>query len=290
VTPAAPRSAVRENEFTTERHVHEPHRAGLPPIWGYVREVWRRREFALELARTTLRAQHFNTALGQFWLVLNPVLLTGIYFVLVDILQAGARGPKFLAHLMIGLFTFQFLTTSVTHGARSVVRGGRLILNTAFPRTLLPLSSVITAFMRFLPTVLVYAAVHVAAGLPLGRHLLWVVPIFALIVVFCAGITMLVAAAQVYFRDVSSFLPYGMRVWLYASPVLYYLDEVPARFEPIITANPMSPLLTSLSDVLNRGDNPSLVFMASGAAWAFGAFVVGSIFFMSREREFAIRL
>lgn len=290
VAPAAPRPRGRENEFTSGQQVYEPHRAGLPPIRSYVREVWRRREFAFELARTTLRAQHFNTALGQLWLVLNPLLLTGIYFVLVDILQSGARGPRFLAHLMAGLFTFQFLSASVTQGARSVVRGGRLILNTAFPRTLLPLSSVITAFMRFLPTVLVYAAVHVGAGLPLGPHLLWVVPILALVVVFAAGVTMLVAAVQVYFRDVSSFLPYGMRIWLYGSPVLYYLDEVPARFQAMIAANPLTPLLASLSDVLNRGHAPTAAFLAWGMAWAFGAFLLGSVFFMSREREFAVRL
>ena len=94
--------------------------------------------------------------------------------------------------------------------------GGRLILNTAFPRTLLPLSSVLTSFLRFLPCVLVYAVVHGIAGLPVGPQLLWVLPIFAIIASFATGVTMLVAAAQVYFRDVSSFLPYFNRIWLYA--------------------------------------------------------------------------
>ena len=290
MTEAAPSRRVRQDDFTTERHIYEPHRIGLPPIRSYVRQVWRRREFALEMSRTTLRAQHFNTALGQLWLVINPVLLTLVYFVLVDILQSGTRGPQFFAHLMIGLFAFQFVSGSVTQGARSVVGGGRLILNTAFPRTLLPLSSVITAFMRFLPTLIVYAIVHVAAGLPLGPHVLWTVPILVLLVVFAAGMAMLVAAAQVYFRDVSSFLPYVMRIWLYGSPVLYYLDEVPARFKPVIAANPLSPLLASLSDVLNRGQHPSGSFLAWGLAWALGAFLVGAVFFMSREREFAVRL
>ena len=289
-TQAPPRRREQEDEFTSHRHVYEPHRIGLPPIRSYVREVWRRREFAFELSRTTLRAQHFNTALGQLWLVVNPLLLSLIYFVLVDILQEGARGTQFFAHLMAGLFVFQFVSASVTQGAKSVVGGGRLILNTAFPRSLLPLSSVITAFMRFLPTLVVYAVMHVIAGLPVGPHLLWAIPIFGLVMVFATGMAMLVAAAQVYFRDVSSFLPYVMRIWLYASPVLYYLDEVPERFKPVIAANPLCPLLASVSDVLNRGESPSAGFLAWGLACAVGAFVVGSLFFMSREREFAVRL
>ena len=289
-TRPAERRPIRQDDYTAARHVYEPHRIGIPPLRPYVRELWRRREFAFELARTNLRSQHFNTALGQLWLVINPLLLAFIYFVLVEILGREDRGPEFLAHLMAGLLAFYFVSGSVTQGARSVVGGGRLILNTAFPRVLLPLASVITAFMRFLPTLVLYAIMHAVAELPVGPHLLWTIPIFALLVVFASGVAMLVATAQVYFRDLTSFLPYLTRIWLYVSPVLYYAHEVPDRFKPIIAANPLYPLLGALSDVVNKGETPSGAFLAGGLAWAVGAFVVGGLFFVSREREFAVRL
>ena len=146
--------------FTADVQVYEPHRAGLPPLGGYLGELWRRREFAFELARTDLRSQHFNTALGQLWLILNPLLLGLVYFVLVEIIGRGHRGIDFLAHLLLALFAFRLVSSSVSQGARSVVGGGRLILNSAFPRTLLPLSAVLTSFMLFLPTLVVYAIVH----------------------------------------------------------------------------------------------------------------------------------
>jgi ABC-type polysaccharide/polyol phosphate export permease len=278
------------DDVMAEIQVYEPHRIGLPPLRPYLRGLWRRREFAFELARTELRAQHFNTALGQLWLVLNPLLLALIYFILVDIVGRGEPGATFLAHLMAGLFAFQFVSTSITLGARSVVGGGRLILNTAFPRTVLPLASVITAFMRFLPTLVVYAAMHGIAGLPVGPHLLWVLPIFALLVVFASGAAMLVAAAQVYIRDLRNLLPYLLRIWLYASPVLYYAHDVPDRFRPILAANPLYPLLAALSDVVNQGEQPSASLLLYGLAWAVGTFVVGALFFITREREFAVRL
>ena len=283
-----PRS--RPDDFSAERHVYEPHRIGLPPLRPYIRTLWRRREFAFELARTNLRKQHFNTVFGQLWLVVNPLLLALAYFVLVEIVREASRGPQFLAHLMAGLFAFYFVSRSITQAARSVVGGGRLILNTAFPRTLLPLASVMTGFMRFLPTLGVYAVMHVVAGLPIGLHLLWALPILALLVVFASGVAMLFAAAQVYFRDLRSFLPFFTRIWLYASPVLYYAEDVPARFNAIIAANPLFPLLATWSDVLNRGEAPSPGYLLWGAAWAVGAFVVGSLFFIAKEQEFAVRL
>jgi ABC-type polysaccharide/polyol phosphate export permease len=290
VSALAEPERVRQDEFTAERHVYVPHPIGLPPLRPYLKALWQRRHFAFELARTNLRAQHFNTALGQLWLIVNPVLLAFIYFLLVDIVGKGQPGAKFLAHLMVCLFAFRFVSTSVTHGARSVVGGGRLILNTAFPRTLLPIASVMTSFMRFLPTLLVYAVMHAIAGLPVGPHLLWTIPIFAMLLVFALGAAMLAATAQVYFRDLTNLLPYFTRIWLYVSPVLYYVDQVPDRFKPIVAVNPLYPLLGSLSDVVNQGQNPSAGFLLGGLAWAVGVFVAGSLFFISREREFAVRL
>ena len=136
------------------RHVYEPHRVGLPPLRPYLRELWRRREFALELSRTDLRAQHFNTVFGQLWLILNPLLLACVYFVLVDILRARTGGIEFFAHLMAALFAYYFVTDAI----RQAVAVGRR-RRPADPQHGVPArcccrgASVITAFKRFLPTI-----------------------------------------------------------------------------------------------------------------------------------------
>jgi teichoic acid transport system permease protein len=289
-------SAVAESrrsgpdEPASDVEIYQPHRVGLPPLRAYLRQVWNRREFAFELARSNLRAQHYNTSFGQLWLILNPLLLAGVYFTLVTIVRGSSRGSEFFGHLMLCLFAFRLVSTSVSEGARSVVSGGRLILNVAFPRTLLPLASVMTAFMRFLPTLVVYAVVHVSVGLPIDPQLLWALPLLALLLVFATGAAFVTATAQVYFRDLANFLPYITRIWLYTSPVLFYADEIPDRLKTILALNPLYPLLAGLSETVNQGENLSPQYLAAGAAWAAVALVAGSIFFISREREFAVRL
>ncbi|HET8535588.1 MAG TPA: ABC transporter permease [Solirubrobacteraceae bacterium] len=279
-----------ENEFTARRHVYEPHKVGLPPIGPYMRELWRRREFAVELSRTNLRAQHFDTAFGQLWLILNPILLGFVYFLLVDILHHHKNANQFFAHLLSGLFLYYFLQQSLTQGVKSVVTGGKLILNSAFPRALLPLASVRTAFLRFLPTMLIYIPVHIITGRPVTWQLLWV-PVIILVLVFLAtGLTMILAAGQVYFRDLDNFLPYVLRIWLYTTPILYYAREVPDRYQWVLDANPIGKLFTAWSDVLIEGIAPTYRGIALGAAWGVGLFIVGFLFFMSREREFAVRI
>jgi teichoic acid transport system permease protein len=213
-----------------------------------------------------------------------------VYFVLVDILRSGSRGSGFFAHLMACLFAYYLVANSMREGVKSVTSGGKLILNTAFPRALLPLSAVINSFMRFLPTIIIYLPVHFASNLPVGPQLLWTLPILAMLLVMACGLTMLVAAGQVYFRDLSNFLPYALRIWIYISPILYFADEVPSRYDAILAMNPLAPLLTAWSEVLNAGHAPSAGSLLLGLAWTSVIFVAGVLFFTSREREFAVRL
>jgi teichoic acid transport system permease protein len=280
----------RENDFAEQHHVYEPHLVGLPPLGQYLREAWRRRSFAGELARTKLRAQNFNTWFGQLWLVLNPLLLAGVYFILVDILRAGGRDKDFFAHLMAGIFAYYFVSGSVRNGIKSVVGGGRLILNTAFPRVLLPIAGVIIAFKRFVPTIVIYVPVHLAMGLPVGPEQLWVLPLMALLVVLASGLAMIVAALQVYFRDLKNFMPYLLRVWLYGSPVLYYADEMPQQYRFLLDINPLGQLLAAWSGVINQAQAPTSHQLVVASAWAFGSLAVGFLYFVSRERDFAVRL
>jgi teichoic acid transport system permease protein len=290
VTTAATQPHHRENDFAEEHHVYEPHLVGLPPLLPYIKEAWRRRTFALELSRTKLRAQHFNTVFGQLWLVLNPLLLAGVYFVLVDILRGGSSRPGFFAHLVAGIFAYHLVSDAVRDGTKSVVTGGRLILNSAFPRVLLPIASVVSATKRFVPTMIIYVPIHFAAGLSVGPVTLWVIPLFALLLVMSSGLAMIVAALQVYFRDLKNLMPYLLRVWLFASPVLYFADEMPEKYRFLLDLNPLGQLLSAWSDVLNLGQAPSARELIVASAWAFGLLIAGFVFFVSREREFAVRL
>jgi ABC-type polysaccharide/polyol phosphate export permease len=290
-------TAVGEDDaYLGEHHVYEPHRASLPNLSLYLRELWRRRQFVLELSKTNLKAQHFDTVLGQIWLVLNPLLLALVYFTLTVILSSGglSSAERFI-HLVGGLFAYYFISGSLSAGASSVVGGGKLILNTAFPRALLPLSATITAFYRFLPTLVVFAVMRTVAGNPVSPVLLWTVPIIALMFVFALGLAMLFAALQVYFRDVASFLPYFIRMWLYLSPVLFTVEDMNKRHAlhallPVLKLNPLYYILGSWAEVLDAGNPPPAGFFTIAVLSAVVTFVVGGLFFVSREREFAVRL
>lgn len=276
--------------FLSDVQVYAPHRVGLPRLVPYFTELWHRREFAAELSRAEMRAANTRTFFGQVWLVLNPLLLAGVYFILVFILAGRQNGAAFFAHLTAGLFAFYFISGAMQAGAKSVVGSGALIANMAFPRLLMPLSAVRTAFFRFLPPLAVYFVIHALTGRPWSWKMLLSVYFIGCMVVLASGLAAIFATLQVYFRDTTSFLPYFLRIWLYLSPILWAADMVPARFAPFIQANPLYWIIGGYGELLVASVIPPLNIWIGAAAWSALFAVIGVLFFMSREREFAVRL
>jgi teichoic acid transport system permease protein len=287
-------SRARDAEFEPVYHHYGPHRAGLPPLIPYFRELWHRRAFAIEMSRATMRGANTSTFFGQAWLILNPLLLAGVYYILVTIIRRE-HDPTFFAHLTLGLFAFQLVGTSVTSGATSVTSSGKLLLNTPFPRLLIPLSAVRTAFFRFLPTVPVYFVFHAIFLTHVwSPKMLLSLYFLGTMVVFGMGLAAFFGALQVYFRDTSSFLPFFVRIWLYLSPILWAPEHIAGRLSgPLMTLielNPMYSMIGGYTELLQDDAFPPTYMWISAAVWALAAAVIGFLFFISREREFAVRL
>jgi ABC-type polysaccharide/polyol phosphate export permease len=269
--------------------VYEPYKVGLPPLRKYWRSLWARRAFISEYSRSELHEKHFDSVFGQVWLVLNPLLLSGVYFLLIVIIGGHSDKIRYV-HLTGCLFLFYFVANSMTAGSKSVVKGQKLILNTAFPRIMLPISVTYISFINFLPTILVFFVIRTAMGFPFGWALLWSIPVIVITGIFALGLAILISCANVYFRDISSFLPYFSRTWLYLSPILYEVSSLKPQLRSIEAFNPLFPMLDSWSRSIVHNEVPHITSLLQGLAWALGILFIGTYFFLSRERDFAVRV
>jgi len=285
-----PKNVTATPDWDADLQVYEPHKAGLPKLRPYFRDLFGRVEFAAEFSKSGIKAAHSETVFGQLWLVLNPLLLAVVYYILVAILSHRG-GIDYLAHIVGGLFVFTFISASLTSGAGSVTGGGRLILNMSFPRLLMPMAAVRTAFFRFLPTLPVYILIKAIAGSSWSPVILLGAYFLGLMVLFSIGGAAIMATIQVYFRDTTSFLPFFLRIWLYLSPVLWFIDDAPARFEKLmLIGNPLFSLIGGWTDLTLRGVIPPPSVWIAATVWAVVTAVIGSLFFISRERDFAVRI
>jgi ABC-type polysaccharide/polyol phosphate export permease len=269
--------------------IFTPFKASLPPLGRYWRSLWARRSFINEYSKSELRASHYDSVFGQLWLIINPLLLSGVYFLLIVIIAGNADKTRY-AHLTGSLFLFYLVSNAMNGGAKSVTSGEKLILNTAFPRLALPFSTTIVAFFKFLPTLPVFLIIKLALGLEFSWQMLWGLLVILIALIFGLGIAILISAANVYFRDVSTFLPYLNRTLLYVSPVLYEASNVNQSIAFIKNINPFFPILDSWSRVMVH--NEALIWsdVTKAAIWAVTTFLIGTYIFLTREREFAVRV
>ena len=269
--------------------VYEPFRAGLPPMVRYWKSLWSRRRFIAEYSKSELREQHFDSVFGQLWLILNPLLLSGVYYLLIIIIGGNSDSTRY-AHLTASLFLFYLISNSLSSGVKSVTTGQRLILNTAFPRIMLPLSATIVALSKFLPTLVVFFVIRIVIGLPYSWEMLWAIPVLFIATLLALGLAIAISCVNVYFRDIASFLPYLTRTLLYLSPILYEASSLKPKLRSLEIFNPLFPILDSWSKTLVHAQVPQTSSMLQGLAWALGILIFGTYFFLSREREFAVRL
>jgi len=272
--------------------VHAPSASGLPPLRPYARDFWRRRPFMWHLARTELKATHYNTFLGQVWLVLDPLLMAAIYFMLRSVVRPVGSDfdrNRIIAHLITGVMVYRYTSSAMGNGARSITGNSQMVLNTSFPRAIFPVVAVIGVTLEFLPMIVMMLVTQLALGQPFGPALLFLPLVFTILAVFNMGLAMLVAPAMVLFRDTSGFLPYISQSWLYASPVLYTIAEIPPNLLPYLRWNPLFPTFAALEEIFS-GQAPSLSNIVFAAIWAALFFVAGTTIFLRTEPDFAARL
>lgn len=272
--------------------VYEATKTGIPPLRVYFRDFWARRPLLWHLARTKLKGDHYDTVLGQVWLILNPLLLAMVYLFVRAILRPMGTGEAQLAlidHLIMGVFFFRFASECLGANAKSILQNRQMVLNTGFPRLIFPISTVVQDFMEFVPTLGVYFLVHAYLDQPFTSALIYLPYIVFMMVVLNVGLTLFCAPVPVLWPDGAAVMPYLQRVWLYVTPVLFTVAEIPPGLVKYMWLNPLFPFFAALEEIFD-GYAPSPSYLLQASAWALGSLVVGLPVFLVKERRFAARL
>jgi len=273
-------------------YVFEPHAVKLPPLRPYLHELWERRRFVKTLARTEIQGKRSSMAAGQLWAVLDPLFQATIYFFLIQILRGGqgGRGSAYQMTLLIsGIFLFTFTRISLNDGARSVIGGRGLLLNSSFPRALLPISAVYKGLLELAPAGAVYLVIHIAFGRPIGSGVAFLPTLLVLQTALNLGLALLFAALTLYMRDVTQLLGYLLRVLFFITPVLYPVSVLPSGVRTAMTFNPLFPVFAAYQEVV-AGGVPTTGQLVGSLFWAVLFLVIGGGLFISHERAFALHV
>jgi teichoic acid transport system permease protein len=273
--------------------VYEPTVTGLPPLRPYLEGVWDRRLFIWHMARTKMKAQHYDTVMGVVWLIADPLVMAATLYLMRAVLRPGGGNAAYQAHVIANLImgvSFFFLVRDIVQGcALSIVGNRQMVLNSSAPRACFPAVTLVRAACDLVPALFIYFLVHAFTGQPWGWSLLSLPVVMVLMVAFSLGLGLLWAPLVVFFRDAGILLPYLMRIWMYITPVMFLMSEIPAKFHLVFIINPLYPYFAMLQQIF-QAKWPSPGYLMGGLAWAVGFMLVGGVAFLIRERDYAVRL
>ena len=259
-----------------------------PSAGAYLREVWRRREFAFVVPAQDLRAQNMDTTLGQLWHLLNPALLVGVYFFIFGVLLDTRRGvDNFLGFLIVGVVLFHLTQRVVQDAAVCIVRNLGLIRSIQFPRILLPLATVNGQTLAFLPALAVALLAVLATGERPSLRWLLLLAVLAAGYVFNLGAALVVARVGASVRDLQRLLPHLLRLLFYGSGVIFSVEAfvTSEAWRRAFAVNPVYDFITCARwCLLGTGVDPPVV--VGLVVWCAVLPVVGLFVFRRGERRF----
>lgn len=235
-----------------------------------------------------IREKYYETFLGPAWLIVQPLLLTLVFTVAFTVFaRIGPAGIPYPVFFLVGYLPWDYFSTSITKGSRSVVSNLRTISDFAFPRELLVLSVMISALVDFLAGVIVVSVMFVLYRQPLFISVLWIIPVFSVQLILTAGLMFWLSTLNATRRDVEPILLPLLRGLFYLSPVIYPLNRVSPTIVQYYLLNPIAGLITGYRDVLFDGKLSHSGAFIWATIIAVGVFVSGYTYFKRNEWTFA---
>jgi ABC-2 type transport system permease protein len=229
-----------------------------------------RRFFALTytLAVTDFKLRFFGSALGYIWTLMRPLLLFGVlYVVFTEIVKFGGGVDHYPVYLLTSLVLFTYFSETTTRGVLSLVERENLLRKMRFPRMVIPLSVALHAFFNLGLNLIVVFAFILGSGIEPRLAWLELIPLIALMVAFASGVTMLVSALYVRYRDVQPIWEVALQMLFYASPIIYVASTYPDSVENFAMANPIAAIATEARHALIDPSAPSAADTIGGAVW-----------------------
>ncbi len=235
----------------------------MPGQWH---ELLKRRELVKNLVTRHLKVRYKSSSLGFLWSLLNPLLMTLVYWAVFSSVFTGWRKAgieNYAAYLVVGLFSWNFFAGSISDSATSFVGNVSLVKKVYFPRIILPVSAVLTNLVNFILSLVVVFTLLIMWKIPSGWEnpsgiCLLMLPLLILIELMLAcGLSFFISSLNVLFRDVEHMLQVILFAGFFLTPVIYpYTLVVPEHLRLLYFLNPMACIIVSYQSILYHGNFP----------------------------------
>lgn len=245
-------------------------------------------ELIKHLTLKEVKARYKQSFLGFFWVVLSPFFQMLIMsFIFSKVMRVNDLGVPYPVYLYAGLLPWLFFANSLQNATEELVENASLIKKIYFPREILVLSALLAKTFDFALSTLIFLLLMMWYRIPFTPYMFLFLPLFALQFLFTYGVSLFLAATNLFYRDVRYLLSLIITLWFYLTPVIYATEFFPPQYRWIFQINPMSVFINAYRQILLTNGLPNFPSLAIGVLVSVVIFIISLNIFRRLEGMFA---
>ena len=258
-----------------------------------LKEVWRYRDLIWLFTKRNFVVRYKQTILGPAWIFLNPLISSLMYaFVFGGIAGIGTEGVPQLLFYLCSNAIWIFFSTSLSQNATTFTTNAGVFGKVYFPRLTMPVSNVLSAVVQFgvqMSLVLMFLVYYLIRGDVSPNWGAWLlIPVVLVhLGMLALGCGIIISSLTTKYRDLAILVSFGISLWMYATPIVYPISEIPVGWmRTIVQCNPVTPPVELLRyAILGQG---SVDWMYYGISWVvtFLVALLGVLVFNRVEKTF----
>lgn len=214
-----------------------------------IREIWLYRDLIVRLVKRDFLAIYKQTILGPLWIFIQPLLMTFMFVVIFDkVANIPTDGLPPLLFYLSGIILWNYFSECLMTTSTTFLTNANIFSKVYFPRLVVPLSVVLSQFIRFFIQMLLFFLIlifYIWDDVNISPNRLLLISPF--LVVMAAGLGLgsglIISSLTAKYRDLNNLISFGIRLLMYATPVIYPLSIVPDKYKLVVWLNPVTPLI-----------------------------------------------
>lgn len=249
-----------------------------------------------QLVRRDLKVRYKNSALGFFWSFLNPLMQIVILTIVFKYIM-GSKIQNFSMELFTCYLPWMFFAQSLNDGAVCVAKDYLLVKKYAFPRIILPISSLLSNAVHLLLGFVVLFVIFAILPVPFNPWWLWTIPLLLIQCLLTLGLVLMLGTLHMYYEDIRFILNSLTQLLFFLCPVVYSISQVLESDrlsvfwkEVYLIANPLAPLFVGYRTALLHGGEWPVegyyTYLLISLAWAVVIFIIGALVWRRHQWHF----
>ena len=257
-----------------------------------LKELWRYRDLIVLFVRRDFVARYKQTILGPLWFIIQPLLTTLMFTVVFGkIAKISTDGLPPMLFYMTGITAWNYFSGALRATSNTFVANAGIFGKVYFPRLSIPISTVISGLIQFTIQFLFLGAFMIyfgIAGADFSPNIyILLIPVLVILMAGLGlGFGIIISSLTTKYRDMTNLVSFGVQLWMYATPIIYPLSEIPEKYKIFILANPITPIIETFRYALLGTGSFDPLYLLYSLGFMIFVLVVGVLLFNKIEQSF----